>query len=591
MKFPMYTVPLEMVMAMKKLRMHEDLMDDGVLDEFKETMGRATFVSHQWVSKHHPDPDFMQFKILQKALQNLLDGASQVSLPPAIECYVGRVRLPKTADFRAKSLHIWYDYFCCPQGTTEEAAHNRQLAIDCIPSYTARAFFFVILCPAVPHNGDGYKLSYATWDQRGWCRLEHMARELARDDGFIIKVETATHPSLDWNMHGVGKAPGKGDFSFEEDRLRVGLVLDKMFWTKLQNFLEKGNLHGYRFLLNLHHSIFAGVESVANMRSLVPGFRRDTHSEDHLRMAKFLHDNKFKSPVERDSAGWSPLCYAAMKGDSVLVQTLLQSRADANDRLTKKKKECNLSKNLPVLSLATAYQNNEVVKILLEAKAKVNARCNFQATPLIWAATSDNAAAVSILCDAGVNPKLKVFPDTSPFRVACLMASVQTVKEMMNHFPVSLRYCLHISMVFFGDADTVSTLIDASANIDEQLRVPMSRCIWWSFLKAMKVRHHTSPSVLTHLAYHNQGATALMFAILTGKFEAARVLVEAGARLDLKNDRGKTAVDLLDEMHAPYLLGNDTMVKVASIATTPSGGSGPNCSPQSSESSLIRLAL
>lgn len=96
------------------------------------------------------------------------------------------------------------------------------------------------------------------------------------------------------------------------------------------------------------------------------------------------------------------------------------------------------------------------------------------------------------------------------------------------------------------------------------------RGIWWSFLKAMKVRHHTRPSVLTHLAYHNQGATALMFAILTGKFEAARVLVEAGARLDLKNDRGKTAVDLLDEMHAPYILGNDTMVKVASIATTTS---------------------
>ena len=30
-----------------------------------------------------------------------------------------------------------YDYFCCPQGSTEVACQNRQLAIDCIPAYVA----------------------------------------------------------------------------------------------------------------------------------------------------------------------------------------------------------------------------------------------------------------------------------------------------------------------------------------------------------------------------------------------------------------------------------------------------------------------
>ena len=54
---------------------------------------------------------------------------------------------------------------------------------------------------------------------------------------------------------------------------------------------------------------------------------------------------------------------------------------------------------------------------------------------------------------------------------------------------------------------------------------------------------------MTHLAYHNRGATPLMFAIMTGKFEAAKILVEAGARKDLKNDRGRTAMDLLEEMY------------------------------------------
>ena len=102
------------------------------------------------------------------------------------------------------------------------------------------------------------------------------------------------------------------------------------------------------------------------------------------------------------------------------------------------------------------------------------------------------------------------------------------------------------------------------------LTVAKGRGVWWGFLKAMKFRHHTSPSVLTRLAYHNQGATPLMFAILTCKFEAARVLVEAGARLDLRNDRGKTALDFLEEMQAPFVFANNSVVKVASIASSAS---------------------
>lgn len=60
--------------------------------------------------------------------------------------------------------------------------------------------YSVNFCPC---RADDYNLSFATWEKRGWCRLEHMSRELARDDGFIIKVETATHPSLvPWSRWG-----------------------------------------------------------------------------------------------------------------------------------------------------------------------------------------------------------------------------------------------------------------------------------------------------------------------------------------------------------------------------------------------------
>ena len=109
--------------------------------------------------------------------------------------------------------------------------------------------------------------------------------------------------------------------------------------------------------------------------------------------------------------------------------------------------------------------------------------------------------------------------------------------------------------MFFGDVDTVSCLIEAAADVNEPFRVPLGSP-WWFLLKMLHARHYLSPSALTNLAFHHRGATPLMFSILTGKFEALSVLVDAGADLNLRNDRGKTAADLLQDMHVPSLLSS-----------------------------------
>ena len=222
---------------MTEMQTHEDLMEAGKLCEFDEEMGNAMFVSHQWVTSEHPDPEMEQLGVLQQALQNLLAGRSQVSRTPAEELWWKRVRCPSMSDFNAKALYLWYDYFSCPQGTSPEATLNRQLAIDCIPSYVARlapriksvvktgtswipenflvlsewlgpcprSFFFAILCPFV-HGVDGRSLNYSTWEARGWCRLEYMARQLAREDGSIICIKTPHHQALAVDLNGVPKA-------------------------------------------------------------------------------------------------------------------------------------------------------------------------------------------------------------------------------------------------------------------------------------------------------------------------------------------------------------------------------------------------
>lgn len=37
-------------------------------------MGKAIFVSHQWVKEQHPDPEAAQLRVLQGAMRNILGG-------------------------------------------------------------------------------------------------------------------------------------------------------------------------------------------------------------------------------------------------------------------------------------------------------------------------------------------------------------------------------------------------------------------------------------------------------------------------------------------------------------------------------------
>ena len=167
--FPMFTMPLPKLMEMRAVRRHEELLESGEVCEFHADMGRAMFISHQWLGLTHPDPNGQQLQVLKDALVNLMSGQTVVSVPPGVEIVVGRQRCPTTSDFLAQPLYIWYDYFSCPQGHGTQASRFRQCAINCIPSYVERSFFVMILCPTVTCDHGG-TLGYDSWASRGWCR-------------------------------------------------------------------------------------------------------------------------------------------------------------------------------------------------------------------------------------------------------------------------------------------------------------------------------------------------------------------------------------------------------------------------------------
>eukprot|EP00435_Cladocopium_sp_Y103_P056015 s1283_g18.t1 len=560
--FPMYVVAVDLMLRFSDVRPHEELLAEGLLTVFVEAIGQAIFVSHQWLSAKHPDPKGLQFRVLQDALRNILSGASKISIDVSTEIFFGRPAINSAAKMRSTPLFLWYDYFSCPQ--QPESKKLREDAIQSIPEYIAKCEHFMVLTPPLNHVEQAEMLSRYSWSERGWCRAERMARELSSAEGLVILVQNSTQQTLLPQYESVLYSPGKGHFTVENDREKIAVVTKKMVLKKLMGYLERGDLHNYRFFLNQQpirlHSLPAKP-----WNNLVPDFQTEIDpavDPKGFALAIFMHQNGFLSITEYDEGGWSPLCFAAMNGDPVLVSALLEKKASPNDATKKSKLLAHMPNQMTVLGLATCFRNNEALSVLLEAKAQVNGRDARGDGALHWACVSDNAEGVRILLEAGHDPFMLAGPGASPWATACSTGSIRAAKELLHSVKgLDLRHSFFWCLMFHGGSKAmVNTLIDSGADMDERYYTDFTNPAMWMVLRMYSLKHYWSPSRLTLLAHHHFGATPLMFSVMNGHFEAAIVLVKAGARLDLRNARGKTACDLARDMQAPsdlvVLVGN-----------------------------------
>ena len=166
----------------------------GELVDFSDALGKAVFVSHQWLTKKHPDPEFRQMRTLQDAVKRILNSSGSLSLDPATEAVVPTAKPRPMKDFQTTALFFWYDYFSCPQlhHASEYVVQktNSRLqqanAISSIPAYVGRCHFFLAVCPVLDCPVESRVLSASTWSSRGWCRLERAARELSPSSTWIV---------------------------------------------------------------------------------------------------------------------------------------------------------------------------------------------------------------------------------------------------------------------------------------------------------------------------------------------------------------------------------------------------------------------
>ncbi|CAK9088385.1 unnamed protein product [Durusdinium trenchii] len=603
MLFPMYTVPAKAILSMTTLEPHEALKLQGLLVEFDKTMGKALFVSHQWVGRRHPDPDFIQFSVLQEALRHLMSEVQYIVALPSVKPFA-------TAELKSAPLFVWYDYFSCPQlehlvshvesGLMSDLAK----AVSSIPLYVAECSFFFALCPVIESKDHSKLLGPQSWASRGWCRIERCCRELSPQGSWVMirsakQMELISSPVA---TLGFG-SPGEGLFTVEEDRQRLGPVVLTTLQRKLRFLLQSGDLVGYRVLLN-HQPLFLRGFHVPAMYDFVPGFEADPFKDGALTVSKFLYNNGFSKVTEVDKVGWTPLHYAGCRGDPDLVRALLAQRANPNVKAAKDNVMAGARSKWRVMTSVAACRHHEVARILIEAKAELSG------TQLVGACIGNDPEGVRLLCEVGgVSPHAADYEGgygVPAIHLACMYGATAALEELvaqaathssgsgMRQGSIDVSHALWLAPCFGNcSAELVNTLLDLRADVNEQFHLSVRNPVGL-LVKVMALKHRFGKQThFSRISFHANGATPLMQAVMGGQYEAAAALIARGARLDLRNSHGYTVADLAMGRSPPAFLVQAFegqlagCLRVASLAV--GSTNGENGETEENENAMIEV--
>lgn len=198
--FPMMVVTADVILALTEQRPFQELLKVGLVKRLAPD-AIATFISHQWLTRSHPDPDGAQLRNLQRFLRTAQRGEIKglfserdwTTFKAAVNPNAGGIPSKVASGRRRELSHrfsrhgpnapdgllseevaqsfLWIDYLCVPQDLPPD--DDSQLrAIRSIPYYVAQSSFFIVLCPGTQHSGADELSAYQSWLRRGWCRFE-----------------------------------------------------------------------------------------------------------------------------------------------------------------------------------------------------------------------------------------------------------------------------------------------------------------------------------------------------------------------------------------------------------------------------------
>ncbi len=204
---------------------------------------------------------------------------------------------------------------------------------------------------------------------------------------------------------------------------------------------------------------------------------------DHKAAARLLE--KPALAAARDRHGSTPLIQAALYSDAEMVRLLIERKADVN-----------AANKDGVTALMLGAGDLEKVRLLVKQGAKVDARSELGRTPLLIAATyAGNSKTVQLLLGAGAKA---------------------TEQDNFHETPLT-------SAAKRGDVEMVEILIKAGADVNAGGRPPL---VW----AAEEGNAETIAALLAHGAGEQAGIVnaALFSAAVRGPAEAVRLLLDKG---------------------------------------------------------------
>ncbi|CAE7563208.1 MX2 [Symbiodinium sp. CCMP2456] len=309
------------------------------------------------------------------------------------------------------------------------------------------------------------------------------------------------------------QSAGEGQFKQKDDRTKLVQVLQQALQRKLRLLMMAEDLVGYRVHLNLQGIHLRGFPAQAT-DDLVPGFAPDSFEQDACTLSaqRFLYQNGFATVHEVDAGGWSPGHYAALRGDPLVLQGLLQLRAEINRWTRKDQPLAGATVGTTMLGLAGFLKHHQLIRLLISARATTD----FGLHPDMAGPACANDPE-GILCRAGSRPFKKNLMGDSALEYAATWGSLEALEELV---------------------------LQAGLTVAGRM-----------LFAAKSLQHRFGRSTLmSRWAYHRGNQTPLMAAVMSRQYEGAAALIAAGARLDLRNSRNWTAADFASGQSVPEFL-------------------------------------
>ena len=272
----------------------------------------------------------------------------------------------------------------------------------------------------------------------------------------------------------------------------------------------------------------------------------------------------------------SMLVSAAQKGDVAKVKELITATGTNVN-------EVDPDTGRTALHWAARENRDEIIGILIEAKADVNAQDRTGKGPLTLAAESGSVDATKRLLAAGASATARDQIGGTPLTWACGLGNAETVKLLLaSGADVGVVDVNGLTPLIWaagiGKPETVEVILAMKPELNVKDGVTGDTALMRAVRsgKAASVQMLIVAGADVNLG-NKQGYSPIQLAALSGNAEKAQMLISAGADLNGEDGTGRTALDLAQrrtdeqgKMIAEILMAKGATSKVPIPAPTPS---------------------